>query len=30
MLAINLFVLPIAFGGNLHFAPARSMPTPTC
>ena len=31
MLAINVFVLPIAFGGLLHFGPtAASTPTPSC
>ena len=29
MLAINVFVLPIAFGGRLHFPPALWTPTPT-
>lgn len=30
LLAINIFVLPIALGGLLHFPPARLMPTPLC
>ena len=31
MLAINVFVLPIAFGGVLHFPGSEaSTPTPSC
>jgi hypothetical protein len=30
LLLINLFVLPIALGGLLHFGLARSTPRPLC